>query len=865
MLNGLINIDLHIHTRASRHKELPISAGSDKTIVDNSTKDNLDLLFAKLKENQIAMFSFTDHNVFSADMYNAAKAKIEDNKNQYRADHPELEECEYNGFRDLFPREILPGVEFDVKRKDELKPGHILVIFDPDNKGAIDSIQKRIFSDDDIEKAVSISKIKDSAERKKAIKELDQYSDKIAQSKLDFHLSWKDFQALIKSIGCSAVLIGEQRSEMIETRHYGEGHSDFIDSTESTTEKIQSLGTVSALEYSSPRNESILLRDLKTFDIPEGKALFIGSDCHDWNAYPYHDKNSVVKEKTTGLIMNKPGFPCSVKALPNYKGLLMCATSPKTRFCTNQFNLSPYIESISINGSKVPLSPGINAIVGENGSGKTFVLSSFVNDLESLKKVYKRYCDKNTVEIFNNSSKTQTYISQGELATALKDCGSGIIKALHKENEIGNIDNSCFERTYQQYTDSLFEAISNQIKIEKAIQSLSTKPFEVKTEADKEKPKFIYISYDEDFKSNSNDYTLAQTEISSILSSFNTLNVKTKQVISHLEKEYQDKFNTAVNNIKEISDILKTKAENKDFEIKVRGFIETSIDSYESNVKELMNGPEKASQAYINQKKQIIESVVLVYKLISETSCFEKFPNVIKDGKVSKIYGEISLNKVANYCDVNLKESFNEFMFMAKKADIKNLKEIRTIESFASSIKGCKNVGSLDEIKGKMNENLQKFYDKEEKITEQILDTTDSKNQTQGATPGQQSLNFFKCLASTNDSNHLLLFDQPEDNISPSNITKHLSTYISKLKNTTDGTRQIILVTHSPYLVVNSDADNIICLTSKNQKIEAKSGCLEDDENGIMQFIADNMDGGKRAIEDRLNYYTEVKDDEENN
>jgi len=403
------------------------------------------------------------------------------------------------------------------------------------------------------------------------------------------------------------------------------------------------------------------------------------------------------------------------------------------------------------------------------------------------------------------------------------------------------------------------------IKIEKAIQSLSTQPFEIKTEADKEKPKFIYISYDEDFKSNSNDYTLAQTEISSILSSFNTLNVKTKQVIYHLEKEYQDKFNTAVNNIKEILDILKAKAESKDLEIKVRGFIEASIDSYESNVKELMNGPEKASQVYINQKKQIIESVVLVCKLISETSCFEKFPNVIKDGKVSKIYGEISLNKVANYCDVNLKESFNEFMFMAKKADIKNLKEIRTIESFASSIKGCKNVGSLDEIKSKMNENLQKFYDKEEKITEQILDTTDSKNQTQGATPGQQSLNFFKCLASTNDSNHLLLFDQPEDNISPSNITKHLSTYISKLKNTTDGTRQIILVTHSPYLVVNSDADNIICLTSKNQKIEAKSGCLEDDENGIMQFIADNMDGGKRAIEDRLNYYTEVKDDEENN
>jgi hypothetical protein len=129
-----------------------------------------------------------------------------------------------------------------------------------------------------------------------------------------------------------------------------------------------------------------LLRDLKDLGIPESKSIFIGSDCHDWNAYPYHNKEFDANGNLIPNSHDKPGFPTCVKALPNFKGLLMCVTSPKTRFFPQQFSTNPFIRWLDINGQHIPLSSGINTIIGENGSGKTFVLRSIYDKQEVLEK-----------------------------------------------------------------------------------------------------------------------------------------------------------------------------------------------------------------------------------------------------------------------------------------------------------------------------------------------------------------------------------------------------------------------------------------------------------------------------------------------
>jgi predicted metal-dependent phosphoesterase TrpH len=88
MLNDLINIDLHIHSYASYYK--------DGKVVENSTKDNLDLLIEKLEDHQISLCAITDHNRFDYEIYMEMRNKID-----ARSDKSIL-------------KKNLPGVEFDV-------------------------------------------------------------------------------------------------------------------------------------------------------------------------------------------------------------------------------------------------------------------------------------------------------------------------------------------------------------------------------------------------------------------------------------------------------------------------------------------------------------------------------------------------------------------------------------------------------------------------------------------------------------------------------------------------------------------------------------------------------------------------------
>lgn len=858
MLNDFINIDLHIHSFASRFKESPLKGDSNETIVHNSTIENLNTLFDKLNEYKIALFSFTDHNVFSADLYRAAKNLIEQNKLKYRLDHPELSKTNYNDYKELYPREILPGVEFDVRLKGASKKGHVLVIFNQRSEEDIDTIQKLVFSDKDFENAWQVEKLSNKESRKKLIKNDSSHIEKIRRSNKDFYFEWSEFSGLLYAIGCSAIIIGEQRSEMIKNGHSGKGHSDIVYSGDSEDSKISSLGVISALEYSSPNNESVILRDLKTLGIPEGKSLFIGSDCHDWTAYPYRqlpDNNDINQ-----ISHEKSGFPCCVKALPNYNGLLMCVTSPKTRFMPKIDFSSSYLHSISINGDNIKLSPGINTIIGENGSGKTFLLRYICDNHIALQKQYKAFYDKNNLALDGDFSNTSTYISQGELTSALNVYGSGVISALKKENEFGDIDNSIFEETYNKYTNDLFSVFKSQIEFNEALTALKDETHTLRDIKRLNSQKWVVIEYDDHWLE-TNVYKKVYLQLEKVKVSMNNVTDESREILLKLDEknEYLEKFKNSEKNINEIMEALEIMEKQEDDNIIIVGYIKSATDEYNNGINELMNMPQKEIKAYNDERKKIISSIVKCCTIKNKLNSFPKFPGKISNGSIEHIYGEIKLIKEAKYYNCDLEDTYQFCMFYSKMGDIKSLKKVATISELCKIIKRQSAAITLDQIRNGMLENLENFYKKNEEVAERIVDTSDSKNQESGATPGQQSLSFFKCLVASNDTNKLIVIDQPEDNISQKNIAVFLSNYLRKLAYDSKTKHQLFVVTHNPYIVVNADSDNVVCLTCKNQKIKCVSGCLEDEDNGIMKFIADNMDGGKKAIEDRLNCYVEVQ------
>jgi len=86
---------------------------------------------------------------------------------------------------------------------------------------------------------------------------------------------------------------------------------------------------------------------------------------------------------------------------------------------------------------------------------------------------------------------------------------------------------------------------------------------------------------------------------------------------------------------------------------------------------------------------------------------------------------------------------------------------------------------------------------------------------------------------------------------------KNIGDSIIKLLNENRSREQMIIVTHNPLLVVNFDADNVICLKKINDEIKVVSGALEyeDEDVNILNTIAETMDGGMNAIEKRLKVY----------
>ena len=119
MLNNIINIDLHIHSKASAYKE-------EKGFVVKETKENLPILFQALNDRNINLFSITDHNRFDAELYKECTRIINDESN-------------YSNVKG-----IVAGVEFDVLLEEGNNPCHIITIFDAKNNNDFDKIEEII-------------------------------------------------------------------------------------------------------------------------------------------------------------------------------------------------------------------------------------------------------------------------------------------------------------------------------------------------------------------------------------------------------------------------------------------------------------------------------------------------------------------------------------------------------------------------------------------------------------------------------------------------------------------------------------------------------------------------------------------------
>ena len=560
------------------------------------------------------------------------------------------------------------------------------------------------------------------------------------------------------------------------------------------------------------------LRDMKT-----KFATITGSDCHVWSAYPNKDSN--IKEKKDYLT--------TIKCLPTFKGLVLSLTSPNTRFeRSDEGNSSNYLNEIKIGDKRFELSTGLNAIIGENGSGKSYILGR-LNGEEDRK--YKKIDDVNKIKISKIGNPSIIKISQGEIIDKVK-AGNLLDNDSEFYDEIPSINE--FKNSINNYKSDLKKYIEEKIRKRENLEKfnnlkISIKEFNqiknyyidlnnnIETLENKAQERYtvIYNIYNDllkEYKSNSDFYTEEKEEaINKILTLLQELRIAIAKERDEVIQKNKV-INVVIGVFSEINNEIKSdrtsqENENKDMVNEIRDFA--------VNIKKYL----------INQNKEIE---------------FPVFPSAIEGISVKSKYG-FKFIKEAKYSNANLERALYKELFVQNYQSKEKIMNVNSREEFINAVKGST---SYEMIDNSLNINVQKF------ITEYTREETRIKDENGtdeiGTTPGEIALTYYKLQLSNEINSNVILIDQPEDDISMKRIENYLINYFNSVRDK----KQIIFVTHNPLLVVNLDVDNVINVTKdRTNIIELKSGCLEHDN--LLEIVSESLDGGKEAVERRLKVY----------
>lgn len=763
MINSIINVDLHIHSHASEYK--------DGELVKNGTIENLPVLFDKLNENNVALFAITDHNRFDASMFNKCSEIIETHT---------YENVKGN----------IAGVEFDVCLEERKNTCHIVTLFNVQNKEQAKSIQ-----------------------------------DKIEQCQLngpeDFYTR-KKYEQLLSDIGLDTILIVHQRHD-INCNNPRKPSRSLSESTSDSYHAIE-IGYIGALEYQNFHVEGILKNNLQK--LQTNVSLVTGSDCHEWDYYPYHDRDCEKKNWNF----------TKMKCLPTFKGLLLAISSPQTRINPVQKEKNPdNIDSFSLKDTSYDLDPGINVIIGENGSGKSTLFDMLLHsDKKELKSYEKQIYENSGFKCDHQSNRDRTL--QVSQAAIIEKYNNGKLFPKELFGEITHIE---FETSYAHYSSSLFSAINMKINSTEKIRELGTIAFRFDPAVNRET---YYVRDNNNIQLGDNDKKIEDhtDQVRKIL-----WELKSEIETGFFNDTDKNLLIQAYINVKQVYRNLLIQNYSYQLRKQIKEIIYNKFNAYQNRIDQVSSSQDKAIRAFSQRKTHFIQKILTCIQQNSNTINYPNAPQIMRSGIITQSKNGFEFIRTAEYYGKNMIQEFYHTMFTRDYQDIDRIKKITEKEKLRQAIRQCNETGN---IKDQYDKNYNKFIENSEKSKEEIQQITAKTKQ--GQTLGELSLAYYEYYLTCDDKPKTLVFiDQPEDNISNNHINEKLIRYFDGMRNN----QQLFIVTHNPLLVVNLDADNVIITEMRNNVLTCKSGCLED--NGILEYIAENMDGGKESLKKRFKLY----------
>ena len=622
---------------------------------------------------------------------------------------------------------------------------------------------------------------------------------------------------------------------------------------------------------------------LKLDNVEVNIAGYVGDD------YKF-DNDELRKEK----IKMKAKY--AINSLPTYRGLEIALRNSKTRLSLESqiINRENFIKEIKIpsndvfEGCTLTLSPGLNVIIGNSGSGKTLLLNEIYYELDN--KNLKAAIKNNSKQINGNVYKGK--VGNKAFLDILLD------KPINKDHikilEIPNIYSEILKSQSDEGVEipSMFgiNDITNSNKIMTDYKNVISDFISIidnnKSIMQNGKQNFINITSAVEFI-NKNKVETSNYNLNKQVYNEKILNLLIKK--NETIKKYIDDYDKVINYFNKIEELITTDLAKEhlciikdNYELlrldllKEKVSIEKNIDKFLiekhltniinasiEKVVELLGNKEKAvrerKEIIIKESNNLINNIKesIIYELESDLICLDFPYKSLKDelekncNEYAKLTLSISENDLKN---TSLVES-PLFDLSNIKTKVKDL-EIENFNFF--------NTKEIKKVILKLNDSKIVFSNiliGAEKIPKNIELYLSEKNEwrlieniNKGDIAKKSIEYYFNNLVKANQPD-IILIDQPENDVDKTFISTTLSNFIKTQKSD----KQIIVTSHDAIVAINSDVNKIIqAEVTDNNKIKYESYDLEYVEEE--KLVATNkvstiLDGGKRNIKLRYQIY----------
>lgn len=776
-------IDLHIHSLCSK--------GKDLGRVSYNTLENIPTLVKKLTENKVKICAITDHDNFDYSFYEKLKESEKDKNSSIV--------------------KVFPGIEFSVefKRDNKAEVIHVIAIFSDENDEKVKLIPSKL----------KMTNGFPAYDRGKSFSE-------------------EKFLSILRDISIDTVLIAHQKGSLSSARTT---KNDVRTLGDDTMREFVYTDYFEAFEFKNRRNEVFNKNFLSQNNLREEMRFITGSDCHDWRYYPKADAHDETDFKFT-----------YIKCLPTFRGLVMAITDYRRIKTVNSF-FNPnafYIPEIEITISgvdcKIPLSRGINVIIGDNSIGKSLLLHKITGNLKQLKKTitsgYDSYLKTNGIIVKTKiqEDKIFGFDSQGEIREKFEQktiSSDTFFRGYYPAPIVADP----YKEKVQRKLKSLYNYLSEKFAIEKSISQLSC--FNLLTDETSNAESLSFIGTVARKNAEIDGFNKVVGELGNIAEKLHSILEN-----SYIEHEDKNGIETIIQSINDLINRYNCKKEKANQENTKIGLYLAAVESFKEYFETLITDSQKIITAFNDNMSAVVEDI---FNIVSR-----KKDNSPPSLKMERENIQIVTNTVFNYAFnsrleiVEINEDYIEKLLASclKKGTKKSVINMTSRELLESLLYIQDSSGDVLKI---LQEKISREIDSDFSNIQTI--TVFGKDKNQELSSGFNSQIYFDILSYEKNHRGIYIIDQPEDNVSQ----KAIKDYLLERFKAMGEYRQVIIVTHNPQFIVNLDVDNVIYLGKSDEQFFIHSGALEykNENYSILDIISSHIEGGLETIKNRWKRY----------